>query len=239
MDKSEINEFFEKHSPHIIMILPTYNEEKTLQGVLEKLIKLGVRVVVVDDGSKDRTNKIATRMARTHPENINLYRHQLNQGLGASIRTGIEASLPLDPEVMITFDADGQHHTRDIIKVARPIIDGRADIVVGKRNFKEMPFRKKFGNNVMNIITGIFYGKWVKDSQSGLRAFNQRAGRLLEIHNRDYGVSSEIVGEVKRKDLKLIEVPITTIYTDYSLSKGTNTIVGLKILAKLIRNVLK
>lgn len=91
----------------------------------------------------------------------------------------------------------------------------------------------------MNIITIIFYGKNVEDSQSGLRAFNKKAAESFELHSRDYGVSSEIIGEVRRKHLQMVEVPITTIYTDYSLSKGTNTKVGLKILAKLIKDILK
>jgi hypothetical protein len=91
----------------------------------------------------------------------------------------------------------------------------------------------------MNIITRIFYQIDVGDSQSGLRAFSLNAAGKIELHSRDYGVSSEIIGEIKKKELKLIEVPIETIYTDYSLSKGTDTKIGLKILAKLIKNIFK
>jgi glycosyltransferase involved in cell wall biosynthesis len=239
METLPMDDFFQQYGPDIYIIMPSYNEEKTIHKVLLKLVRLGVKVIVVDDGSKDKTNQISTEIAHQYPEQVKVLRHYLNQGLGATIRTGIEAALPYKPRVMITFDADGQHHTRDIIKVAKPIIEGKTDVVIGKRNFKEMPWDKKFGNMVMNIITGIFYGKFVEDSQSGLRAFNQSAGNLFTINARDYGVSSEIVGEVKRNDLQLMEVPITTIYTSYSQSKGTNTWVGLKILAKLIRNALK
>ena len=106
-------------------------------------------------------------------------------------------------------------------------------------NFKEMPASKKFGNTVMNMITRIFYGIHVNDSQSGLRAFNRKAARVLDISSRGYGVSSEIIGEIKKYNLKVEEVEIRTIYTDYSMSKGTNLIVGLKILGKLIINILK
>lgn len=91
----------------------------------------------------------------------------------------------------------------------------------------------------MNLITWIFYGVKTNDSQSGLRAFSRKAAELVNINSREYGVSSEIIGEVKTKDLKLEEVPMKTIYTDYSMSKGTNTKVGLKILFKLIMNILK
>jgi glycosyltransferase involved in cell wall biosynthesis len=159
--------------------------------------------------------------------------------LGAAISTGIKAALTHNPEIIVTFDADGQHHTQDLIPLCQPIIQNQADVVIGNRNFNEMPFRKKFGNVVMNIITLIFYGKSVEDSQSGLRAFSRKAAEQLELHSRDYGVSSEIIGEVGQKHMKMVEVPMATIYTDYSLSKGTNLKIGLKILAKLIRDVLK
>lgn len=236
---SESEVLFKKHQNGIYIILPAYNESKTIAGVMKELISLGLNLVVVDDGSTDDTYSIAENLLKKHPEQINIYRHPLNRGLGAAIFTGIEAALKHKSEIMVTFDADGQHHTQDLIPLCHPILHDQADVVIGKRNFNEMPFRKKFGNVVMNIITIIFYGKNVEDSQSGLRAFNRKAAGLLELHSRDYGVSSEIIGELRRKNLRMIEVPITTIYTDYSLSKGTNTKVGLKILARLIRHILK
>lgn len=223
----------------IYIVLPAYNEEKTINEVMGELIDLGFNLIVVDDGSTDNTYLVSRNFLKKHPSHVNLYRHPINRGLGATLRTGIEAALSHESDIIVTFDADGQHHSQDILPICQPIIQGEADVVIGKRNFKEMPFRKNFGNVVMNIITLIFYGKDVEDSQSGLRAFNRKAAGLMELHSRDYGVSSEIIGEVKRKDLNLVEVPITTIYTDYSLSKGTNTRVGLKILGRLIRNIFK
>jgi glycosyltransferase involved in cell wall biosynthesis len=224
---------------NIYIVLPAYNEDKTIKEVMDELIELGFNLIVVDDGSTDNTNCVSRNFLKNHPSKVSLYRHPINRGLGATLRTGIEAALSHESDIIVTFDADGQHHSQDILPLCQPIIQGEADVVIGKRNFKEMPFRKKFGNVVMNIITIIFYGKDVEDSQSGLRAFNRKAAGLMELHSRDYGVSSEIIGEVRRKDLRMVEVPITTIYTDYSLSKGTNTRVGLKILVRLIRNVFK
>lgn len=223
----------------IYVVLPAYNEEKTINDVMGELIDLGFNLIVVDDGSTDNTYRVSWNFLKNYPSHVSLYRHPINRGLGATLRTGIEAALSHESNIIVTFDADGQHHSQDILPLCQPIIQGEADVVIGKRNFKEMPFRKNFGNVVMNIITLIFYGKDVEDSQSGLRALNRKAAELMELHSRDYGVSSEIIGEVRRKDLRMVEVPITTIYTDYSLSKGTNTRVGLKILARLIRNVFK
>lgn len=230
---------FKKHIKDIYIVLPAYNESTTIKDVLTELISLGLNLIVIDDGSTDNTYAVVEDLLKQYPDQLNLYRHPLNRGLGAAISTGIEAAQRHHAQITVTFDADGQHHWQDIIPLCEPILENQADVVIGKRNFKEMPFRKNFGNVVMNIITLIFYGKNVEDSQSGLRAFNLKAVKLMELHSRDYGVSSEIIGEVQRNNLQLVEVPITTIYTDYSLSKGTNTKVGLKILAKLIRGFFK
>jgi glycosyltransferase involved in cell wall biosynthesis len=239
-DNIEISQdLFREHIKGIYIVMPAYNEAKTIEGVMKELISLDLNLIVIDDGSSDDTSLVVRDFIKQYPEQVNLYIHPLNRGLGAAISTGIEAALTHNPEIIVTFDADGQHHSQDLIPICQPIIQNHADVVIGTRNFNEMPFRKKFGNVVMNIITLIFYGKDVEDSQSGLRAFNRKAAELLELHSRDYGVSSEIIGEIRRKHLKMIEVPMSTIYTDYSLSKGTDTKVGLKILAKLIRDILK
>lgn len=230
---------FQELDLKVTVILPAYNEEKTIFNVIKELIGMGLNIVVIDDGSKDNTNHIAHEMKKKKPEMIHIYRHRLNRGLGATLKTGIEAALFEKSDIMVTFDADGQHNPKDIIKVVKPIIEEKVDVVIGKRDFNEMPLGKKLGNNIMNILTMLFYGISVKDSQSGLRAFNRKTAELMILHSRDYGISSEIIGEIGRNNLKMVEIPITTIYTDYSRSKGTNTKVGLKILAKLIRNVLK
>ena len=222
----------------IFVVVPAYNEEKTIAKVILELIDMGFEIVVVDDGSKDNTYSIVNNIIKQKKRGI-LCKHLLNRGLGGALKTGIEAALIENPDVIVTFDADGQHDPNDILNVSKPIIDGEADVVVGKRNFDDMPKSKKFGNTVMNLITLTFYGIKVDDSQSGLRALSRKAAEEIIINARDYGVSSEIVGEVKRHNLRFKEVPIKTIYTDYSMTKGTNTTEGLKILVKLIINMLK
>jgi glycosyltransferase involved in cell wall biosynthesis len=171
--------------------------------------------------------------------NGSIYRHSINRGVGAALKTGLEAALKKNADIIVTFDADGQHDPDDINSLLIPIINGEADIVNGYRNFEEMPLSKKLGNQIMNIITWIFYGIRVKDSQTGFKAFDRRAAEVFEIHSRGFGVISEIMGEVKQHNLKLKEVPIKTIYTDYSMTKGTNLKVGLKILFKLIINIFR
>lgn len=223
----------------IWIIIPAYNEENIMGDVLKELLSRGFMLVIVDDGSTDKTYHIASSIIENNPGRGYLYHHPINRGLGATLKTGIEACLKKNAELMVTFDADGQHDPDDILSVCLPIIKGEADAVIGVREFNDMPPVKKISNQLMNLITWIFYGAHVKDSQSGLRAFNKKAALALDIESREYDISSEIIREIKNKNLRMEEIPIKTIYTDYALSKGTNLKVGLKILVKMIREVLK
>ena len=239
-------ETYEKRNPHnlfpesdleIWIIIPAYNEEKIIGKVLKELFDMGLNLIVIDDGSWDNTYQITQQIIKNYPGRGYLYKHPINRGLGATLKTGIEAALKKNADIMVTFDADGQHNAGDILPVCYPIVEGRADVVIGKRDFDEMPQQKKRANQIMNLITRIFYGVHVQDSQSGLRAFNRNAAIALDIESREYGVSSEIVREINHKNLRMEEVPIETIYTDYSLSKGTNARIGFKILIKMIESI--
>lgn len=230
---------FHESDLNIWMIIPAYNEEKIIGEVLTELFELGLNLIVIDDGSHDKTYEITYDIFRKYPGRGYLYSHPVNRGLGATLKTGIEAALSKNADIMVTFDADGQHDPKDIAAVCRPIIEGQADVVIGKRDFDEMPISKKRSNQIMNLITWIFYGARVNDSQSGFRAFNRKAAIALEVESREYGVSSEIIREIRRHNLRMEEVPIETIYTDYALAKGTNARVGFKILIKMIRDILK
>jgi glycosyltransferase involved in cell wall biosynthesis len=223
----------------IWVIIPAYNEEKIIGEVLEELFSRGLKLVIVDDGSTDRTYQIARAIVEDNPGRGSLYKHPINRGLGATLKTGIEACLEKGADILVTFDADGQHNPDDILPVCQPIIREHADVVIGVRDFNDMPGVKKISNQLMNLITRIFYGANVKDSQSGFRAFNRKAAVTLDVESREYGISSEIIREIKHKELKIEEVPIETIYTDYALAKGTNLKIGIKILVRMIRDVLK
>lgn len=227
------------NKPKIFIIVPAYNEEKTVKSVISKLCEMGYNVLMIDDGSQDETYSIGKSIQQTYPQQVLIYKHVINRGLGAALKTGMEAAAINGAKFMVTFDADGQHDPGDIENVCKPLIKGEADVVIGKRNFKDMPLSRNLGNYIMNIITLIFYGIYVNDSQSGLRAFTVDSTKILELHSRGYGVSSEIISEIKKNNFKLKEVPIKTIYNDYALSKGTNTSVGLKILFKMIMDILK
>jgi UDP-N-acetylglucosamine---dolichyl-phosphate N-acetylglucosaminyltransferase len=215
----------------VVVVIPAFNEERTIVEVIRGLKQRGfTRLIVVDDGSSDRTGELASS------EGVIRLRHLLNRGLGGALGTGISAALRLGAEVIVTFDADGQHDPNDIIRLLEPIDMGEAEVVIGSRMLdpRGMPFRRRLANWLANLVTYLLFGGWTTDSQSGLRAFSRRAAARMQIMTTGMEVSSEIIAEAVRNRLKRKEVPVKAIYTDYSLSKGQSFTVGLQTLMKLI-----
>ncbi len=212
-----------------IAIIPAYNEEKTIAEVLDGARVFVDEIIVINDGSSDRTEEIALS------KNAIVVSHIINRGLGAAIGSGFDAALLRGADIAITLDADGQHDPAEIPKFIRKIIDG-ADVVIGSRMLSPggMPWYRRIANRLGNMVTLFLFGAYVTDSQSGFRAFNKTALQKIKIKTNRMEVSSEIIAEAKTKKLKLVEVPIKAIYTDYSLSKGQGFFVGIKTLLKLV-----
>jgi glycosyltransferase involved in cell wall biosynthesis len=218
----------------LVIIIPAYNEESTIGEVIQHVLDLNLQeiekqIIVVDDGSSDQTGKFAW------PKNVVVIRHLINRGLGGALGTGIEAALLGKADVIVTCDADKQHSPADIIRIIEPILNGGADVVIGSRMLETggMPWTRRIANRLANLVTLILFGIRTTDSQSGLRAFSRAAAECIRIRANNYEVSSEICGEIKRHHLRFMEVPIKTIYTDYSLSKGQGFGVGLRTLFRL------
>ncbi|ADP77001.1 glycosyl transferase family 2 [Methanothermus fervidus DSM 2088] len=220
----------------VMVVVPAYNEEKHIEEVVTELCERNYEVVVVNDGSEDRTREILKKLKSKYRDKLHVYHHIVNAGLGVALKTGIKAALRKNADYIVTFDADGQHDPDDIQKLLNVLKRDKADVVIGKRNFSEMPFSRRIGNIILNFITFLFYGLHVNDSQCGLRAFTRNAAEKIEIYSRGYSVSSDIIGEIKRKNLKIEEVNIKTLYTEYSLNKGTNPIEGIKIALRIMIN---
>ncbi|MFC1788019.1 glycosyltransferase family 2 protein [Patescibacteria group bacterium] len=213
----------------VIAIIPAYNEEKTLAEVICKTRSFVDELVVINDGSDDRTLEIA------QSQGVKVVSHVINRGLGAALGTGFVAAQELGADLAITLDADGQHNPSEICRFVQAATDG-AEVIIGSRmlNHSGMPWHRVLANQLGNLITFALFGQWVTDSQSGFRGFNRLALSKIQIKTNRMEVSSEIIAEAKRQKLLIKEVPITAIYTDYSLSKGQGFIVGLKTLAKLV-----
>jgi len=211
-------------------VVPAYNEEKTVADVVRSLGSVTDRVIVVDDGSTDRTGPEADGAGAL------VLRHLFNRGLGAAIGTGLRHALDLDADVVLTFDADGQHRAEDVPHLIGPLLDGRADVAIGVRTLDRhmMPRSRRTANWIGNALTFALFGLWVQDSQSGLRAFTSSAASRLDLRCDRMEVSSEIVREIRRHRLRLHEQPIRPDYTPYSLSKGQGFVAGLKTAGRLV-----
>jgi glycosyltransferase involved in cell wall biosynthesis len=214
----------------VVIVIPAYNEERSIIAVIRGLKQQGfARLIVVDDGSIDRTSELAGQ------EGVILLRHILNRGLGGALGTGINAALRLGAELIVTFDADGQHDPNDVGRLLEPIENGEADIVIGSRMLDPigMPYPRRLANWTANLVTYLLFQVWTTDSQSGLRAFSSQAAARMQILTSGMEVSSEIIAETVKNRLKCKEVPVKAIYTAYSLSKGQSFKVGLKTLMRL------
>ena len=222
----------------VLLIIPAYNEEDRVQPVIENIAKKGYKMIIVNDGSSDNTLEKLKESQKKYPDNIFILNHIINQGMGAAIGTGLDAVLKHNPKYIVNIDADGQHDIEDIDKVCEPLVKGRADAVIGVRPFKDMPNSKNFANTVMNILTKVFYGVDVSDSQTGFRAVTADVLKKIEMNAQGYIVASEFLRQFKENDVKLEEVTITTIYTPETQAKGTNAIVGIKIMFRMIKHIL-
>jgi glycosyltransferase involved in cell wall biosynthesis len=219
----------------LAILIPAYNEARTLGQVIQQVKSVNLpgvekEIIVVDDGSSDRTMEIARARGAI------VIKHLLNRGVGGALNTGMEAALRLGADVVLTFDADGQHAPDDIGRVIEPIQSGRADAVVGSRMIdpRGMPWTRQVANHLANLATWVLLSAKTTDSQSGLRAFSRDAAKRMRIAAGRYEVSSALCGEIQRLHLRSVEVPIQTIYTEYSLSKGQGFSVGLRTLFRLI-----
>jgi len=217
------------------IVIPAYNEEQVIAEVLRGLRDAGyARVIVVDDGSTDNTG-LAARSAGAAV----VLQHFLNRGKGAAAKTGIEAAKRLGADTVVTMDGDGQHDPADIARMLR-LLDEGWEVVLGSRlkDPRGMPRWKILANVAGNLITWALYGLWVTDSQSGFRAYSRKALDLIDTRTDRYEYDSEVIREIGRHRLKFIEIPITVIYTEYSMGKAnkqgfTN---GLKTIFRMMRS---
>ncbi|MBP2144270.1 glycosyltransferase involved in cell wall biosynthesis [Methanococcus voltae] len=229
----------------IYLIIPAYNEEKMIKNVVNNLQNHNYdNIIIVDDGSKDNTYKLMKELEEESKQkgyNVIAIKHEKNKGVGGATITGLKKAYELGADVAVTFDADGQHAPEDIEKVVKPILDNSKEYVVGSRiknpkEFKNMPLTKKVGNLGLSFITFLLGGYYVTDSQSGLRAFSKSALKVLseQLRAKRYETCSEALIIAKRNKLNIGEVPIQTIYTEYSMARGTNVMIGFKIFYRLL-----
>jgi len=199
------------------IVIAAYNEGKSISKVVNGLKKAGYHdIVVVDDGSKDNTYDIAFDAGAT------VLRHVVNRGQGAALKTGIDYAYKNDADIIVTFDADGQHRVEDLKAMIAPVKSGKFAVALGSRFLKhtDMPFFRRLTLKIAIFILWFFYGVKMTDAHNGFRVMNRRAASMIDITSDKMEHASQIVEQIHKKNLRFKEVPVTILYTDYALQHG-------------------
>jgi glycosyltransferase involved in cell wall biosynthesis len=190
----------------VSFLIPAYNEEATIGEVLDRIAMLGLdtQVVVVDDGSSDRTAEIAEEHGAT-------VIRQANAGKGAAIRTAIGA---IDGDIAVIQDADMEYDPAEVPELIEPIVRGVADVVYGSRLRGGKPqraylFWHLLGNRFLSLLTSVLYNTTLSDMETGYKAFRADLLRSLDLRENRFGLEPEITAKICKRKLRIYELPIS------------------------------
>ena len=194
--------------PKIIVGMPAYNEEKYIGSVVLQARRYADEVVVVDDGSSDRTSKVAELAGAS------VIRHGENKGYGATIQSILAQARERNADILVLLDADSQHDPEEISALTKAITEGY-DLAIGSRKLRrrDIPAYRQIGQKVISYFTRILSRSKLSDTESGFRAFSRQAIAVLEPKEKGMAISAETVSEATAKGLRIAEVPISAIYT--------------------------
>jgi glycosyltransferase involved in cell wall biosynthesis len=191
----------------LVVTIPAFNEEKTIAKVIKSVPKSELndcKIIVIDDGSKDKTAKEA-KLAGADL----VYRFKENRGLAHAFKKGIDLALISGADLIVNIDGDGQYDSEEIPLLIQPIVEGEADIVLGSRFegwIEQMPWRKRIGNIFATKVTSTLAGIKISDAQTGFRALSRDAASRLNIMS-DYTYTQEMIIQAANKGLRIVEVP--------------------------------
>lgn len=221
----------------IFVVIPAYNEEQVIQQVIEEVKQYTKNIIVVDDCSLDATYKKALNTG------VAVLKHLINRGQGASLQTGIDYALVEGADIIVTFDADGQHSAHEIQEMVAPILEGKCNMTIGSRFLGQvynMPIEKKLLLKAAIQFTRIVSRIHLTDVHNGFRAMSNEVANLIFIKQDRMAHASEIIDQIARLNIKFKEVPVSIKYTPYSIKKGQHPLNAFKIafnflLAKIIK----
>jgi len=212
-------------APRLSVIIPAYNEAKTLHRVIESVLALDVhkQLIVVDDGSTDGTRE--SILAMQGRDGITVVLHDYNQGKGAAIQSGIRLAIG---DIVIVQDADLEYDPCDILKVIKPILDGESDVVYGSRylanSHQDQSALHRFGNACLTGLSNWMTNQSLTDMETCYKAFRRELIQSIEIEQRRFGFEPEITAKLAKKKIVIREVPIS--YKSRSWNEGKK--IGIK-----------
>jgi glycosyltransferase involved in cell wall biosynthesis len=210
--------------------MAAYNEARVIAGVIHDVRSVARQVVVVDDGSRDATGEMSARAGAI------VVKHPINLGQGAALQTAIDFALHHEAEIIVTFDADGQHRAADITGLVEALASTGADFALGSRflgHSVNLPASRLLLLKAAVRFTRLTTGLQLTDSHNGLRAMTRRGASHIQLRQNRMAHASEILHQIGKSGLKYVEVPVTVHYSAYSLAKGQTTIDAAMIVLDL------
>ena len=217
----------------IYVVVPAFNEQKVIKDIINNLLKKFPNIIVVNDGSNDRTLEIINEL------DIKVLSHEINLGVGAAVQTGFDyvSKIP-NAKAVITFDADGQHLVDDAVAMAKEILICDEGIIFGTRfpkHSKNIPKVKRIVLKLIAKITDLVTGVTLSDAHNGLKAYKVSTIKELELQFSSYSYESELITQVAKKKIDYKEMSTDIKYTSYSIKKGQKLLNGLLIIEDLLK----
>jgi len=219
-----------RSSRDIWVIIAAYDEARVIAGVVADVKSAGHRIVVVDDGSADRTADLAAAAGAV------VIRHPINLGQGAALQTGLDYALSHRADIIVTFDADGQHRAADIARLVDALARHGADFALGSRflgGTVNLPTSRRLVLRAATWFTRATTALTVTDSHNGLRAMTRRGAGHIRLRQNRMAHASEILHQIAASGLKYVETPVTIHYSAYSLAKGQSAFDAVLIILDL------
>jgi glycosyltransferase involved in cell wall biosynthesis len=217
------------------IIIAAFREETVIGNVVRGVKATYPNVIVVDDASGDKTGSEAEAAGAI------VLTHLINRGQGAALKTGIDYALSRGAEIIVTFDADGQHHVEDIAPMIAPIVAGEVEVTLGSRFLRDgsnVPPLRKMVLRAGVLFTRALSGLHLTDTHNGFRAFSRKAAQKIRIVQDRMEHASEILDEIGRHRLSYKEIPVTITYSYYSKAKGQSSFASIKIATRIIMHKL-
>jgi glycosyltransferase involved in cell wall biosynthesis len=202
------------------VIIPVYNEKDTIREILRRVqaMNLAQEILIVDDGSTDGTRQILKELDGEGPARVVF--HERNQGKGAAVRTGIEASTG---DVLLIQDADLEYDPREYPKLLRPIREEIADVVYGSRFLggarRPILFWNMVANKILTLVTNVLYNNILTDMETGYKVFRREVVEDMPLHAKRFEFEPEFTAKILKRKVRIFEVPIDFNPRDYSEGK--------------------
>lgn len=221
------------------IIIPVFNERKTIKEIVKRVLAIkmpGVvkELVIVDDKSTDGTRKILEKIKK-EPSEFKIYYHGQNQGKGAAVRTGLSQATG---DYLIIQDADLEYAPQDIVRLLKPIQEGKAEVVYGSRftgEHRNMFFWHMMGNKFLSLITNLLYNTTLSDMEVCYKLFTRQALEGIKLKENRWGFDPEITTKILKKGIRIYEVPISYTGREVNEGKKINWKDGFRILWILLK----